>query len=183
MFKKTTVIFSLILSMVLLSSCQAKAKLDYVYYTDGNKNDRNILYTKSIVSKEFLTDYYFKQKREQAEENKSKENLGLYTVTVYKKTDSTKKELFKWNVELNADTTVTENQKEIINGKSPYIFINISNIIGNSSSVDIEYVSGLSNKTGSYLFEGFSFNPDLKKPIRVNLMDDLVVTINKKNDK
>lgn len=179
MLKKTTVIFSLIFSMVLLSACQAKTKLDYVYYTDGNENDTNILYTKSVVSKDFLTDYYFKQKREKAEENKSKESLGLYTIAVYKEKGSTKKELFKWNVELNADTTVTENQKEIINGKSPYIFLTISNRVGDSSSVDIGYVSGLSNNTGSYLLEGFSFNPDLKKPIRVNLMDDLVVTINK----
>lgn len=179
MFKKTIVIFSLMLSMVLLSACGSKTKLDYVYYTDGNENDTGIMYTKSVVSKEFLTDYYFKQKREKSEENKSKESLGLYTISVYKKNDSLEKELFKWNVDINADTTVTENQKEIINGKSPYIFLTISNSTEDGSFVDITYVSGMSNNTGSYLFEGFSFHPDLNKPIRVNLMDDLVVKINK----
>lgn len=179
MFKKTIFIFSLMLSMVLLSACEAKTKLDYVYYTDGNINDTGIMYTKSVVSKEFLTDYYFKQKREQAEENKSKESLGLYTIAVYKKNGSSEKELFKWNVDINTDTTVTENQKEIINGKSPYIFLKISNRKGDDSFVEITYISGLSNNTGSYLLEGFSFNPDLNKPIRVNLMDDLVLTINK----
>lgn len=167
------------LSMVLLSACQAKTKLDYVYYTDGNENDADILYTKSIVSKDFLTDYYFKQKIKSAEENKSKDSLGLYTISVYKKNKSSYKELFKWDVDINADTTVTENQKEIINGKTPYIFLTMSNRNSEGFYVDITYISGLSNNTGSYLFEGFSFKPDINKPVRVNLMDDLVVTINK----
>lgn len=174
-------IFSLLFSVVSVSSYAQKE--DYIYYEDGNKNVIDVLYGKSVVSEDFLTNYYFKNARENADGMKSKENIGRYTISVDKKTGSSNKNLYKWSIELNKTETTTENQKNIVNTPNPYIFITISNskFYTKGTSVKIVYISGLKTKHGDYLFESFTFDTDINKPISVNLMDDLLVKIKKNN--
>lgn len=174
-------IFSILFSVI--SANTYAQKQDYIYYEDGNKNVIDVLYGKSVVSEDFLTNYYFKNARENAEGIKSKENIGIYTISVDKKIGSSTKTLYKWSVELNKNDTTTENQRNIINTPEPYIFITISNgkFYTKGTHVKIDYVSGLKTKHGDYLFESFTFDTDINKPISVNLMDDLLVKIKKNN--
>lgn len=133
------------------------------------------------MSEDFLTNYYFKNARENADDIKSKENIGRYTISVDKKIGSSTKNLYKWSVELNKNDTTTENKKNIVNTTEPYIFITISNgrFYTKGTNVKIAYVSGLKTKHGDYLFESFTFDTDINKPISVNLMDGLIVKIKK----
>lgn len=182
MYKKVILfIFSLLFSLVSINA-YSKGK-DYIYYEDGNKNVTDVIYGKNIVSEDFLKNYYFKNAREIEKSSRSKEDIGKYNISIDKKTNASLKNLYNWTVVLNKSETTTENQKDVVNTPNPYVFISISNskIYDKGTSIKIVYISGLKNNYGEYLFESFSFYTDISKPIKVNLMDGLVVKIKKIN--